>query len=83
MPFPPPEDLPDPGIEPASPILAAGFFTTAPPEKVVLPKSRQTERSGPLIQKHGRICSQWAIHRGLKSRSSVLPQGFPGLSPTL
>ena len=26
-------DLPDPGIEPASPALAGGFFTTEPPEK--------------------------------------------------
>ena len=29
--FPPPGDLPDPGIEPASPALASGFFTTARP----------------------------------------------------
>ena len=32
--FPTPRDLPDPGIEPvlhASPALAGGFFTTAPP----------------------------------------------------
>ena len=31
LPFPPPEDLPDPGIRPtspASPALADGFFTT-------------------------------------------------------
>ena len=27
VPFPPPGDLPDPGIEPASPALAGGFFT--------------------------------------------------------
>ena len=36
VPFPPPGDLPDPGIEPvalASPALAGGFFTTAPPGK--------------------------------------------------
>ena len=26
-------DLPDPGIEPASPALAGGFFTTEPPGK--------------------------------------------------
>ena len=30
LPFPPPGDLPDPGIEPASPALAGGFFTTEP-----------------------------------------------------
>ena len=27
LPFPPPGDLPDPGIEPMSPALAGGFFT--------------------------------------------------------
>ena len=27
LPFPPPGDLPDPGIKPASPALAGGFFT--------------------------------------------------------
>ena len=31
--FPSPEDLPDPGMEPASPALAGGFFTTEPPGK--------------------------------------------------
>ena len=34
MPFPPPEDLPNPGIEPASlmsPALASGLFTIEPP----------------------------------------------------
>ena len=36
LPFPPPGDLPNPGIKPtslASPALAGGFFTTAPPQK--------------------------------------------------
>ena len=36
LPFPTPEDLPNPGIEPMSPVspsLACGFFTTAPPWK--------------------------------------------------
>ena len=32
-PFPPPGDLPRPGIEPASPALAMGFFTTVLPGK--------------------------------------------------
>ena len=30
LPFPPPGDLPDPGIEPASSALAGVFFTTEP-----------------------------------------------------
>ena len=36
LPFPPPGDLPDPGIKPRSPkspTLAGGFFTTEPPGK--------------------------------------------------
>jgi len=33
LPFPPPEDLCDPGIKPASLVLAGGFFTTELPEK--------------------------------------------------
>ena len=31
--FPPPGDLPDPGIEPVSPALAGEFFSTEPPGK--------------------------------------------------
>ena len=30
LPFPSPGDLPNPGMEPASPALAEGFFTTEP-----------------------------------------------------
>ena len=33
LPVPPPGDLPDPGVEPGSPALAGGFFTTEPPGK--------------------------------------------------
>ena len=32
LPFPPPGDLPNTEIEPLSPVLPFGFFTTAPPE---------------------------------------------------
>ena len=38
MPYPLPGDLPDPGIEPASPVspaLASEFFTTEPPGKSI------------------------------------------------
>ena len=35
--FPTPGDLPDPGIEPRSPALAGGYFTTEPPGKLGLP----------------------------------------------
>jgi len=33
LPFPSPEDLPDPEIEPTFPALAGGFFTTETPRK--------------------------------------------------
>ena len=33
LPFPSPEDLPDPGIKPSSPALAGRFLTTEPPRK--------------------------------------------------
>ena len=33
LPFPSPGDLPDSGIEPVSPALAGGFFTTVPPRR--------------------------------------------------
>ena len=33
LPFPPPGDLPNPGIERTSPALAGRFFTTEPPGK--------------------------------------------------
>ena len=35
LPFATPRDLLDPGIEPASPALAGGFFTTEPPRKLL------------------------------------------------
>ena len=36
MPFPSPGDLPDPGIEPAPPGLAGGFFTNETPGKLYM-----------------------------------------------
>ena len=35
LPFPPPGDLPNPGIKAASPALAGRFFTAEPPGKPV------------------------------------------------
>ena len=36
LPFPPPGNLPDPVVEPVSPALEGGFFTSEPPEKFLL-----------------------------------------------
>ena len=41
--FPPPGDLPNPRIKPASPALAGSFFTTEPPEK---PRERLVSQAG-------------------------------------
>ena len=49
--FPPPEDLPDPGIEPASlasPTLAGGFFTLASSGKPIL-------RAGSIFRKNVKV----------------------------
>ena len=35
LPFPSPQNLPDPGIKPASPALASGFYATEPPGRPV------------------------------------------------
>ena len=46
MPFTPPGDLPDPGIEPttfASPALAGGFFTAKPPGKSLVLSSTELQ----------------------------------------
>ena len=52
MPFPSPGDLPDPVIEPESPELAGGFFTTEPPGKpniaVQLPRGQDLMKKGKL-----------------------------------
>ena len=49
LPFPLPGDLPDPGMEPKSPALAGGFFTTDPPGK-----SNRGWRIHTAEQRHGR-----------------------------
>ena len=41
MPFPPPGDLPDPGIEPAPPGLPGGVFTTETPGKPSISLSKR------------------------------------------
>ena len=53
LPFPPPGDLPDPGIEsmsPASPALIGGFFTT---ESLGIPLAFMlSEKNLPLVCNH-------------------------------
>ena len=49
LPFPPPGDLPDPGVKPtspASPALAGRFFTTEPPENPYVIESNRNLHGG-------------------------------------
>ena len=49
LPFPSPGDLPDPGMEPASPALAGGYSTTEPPGKPNIYKFRSCLFSPPAV----------------------------------
>ena len=51
--FPSPGDLPDPGVESASPALAGEFFTTEPPAKprVLIKNERKEEKKGGCEEK--------------------------------
>ena len=43
----PPGDFPDPGIEPASPTLADGFFTAEPPEMIIITLKIKNRKKDP------------------------------------
>ena len=60
LPFPSPGDLPDPGIELMSPILAGGFFTTEPPGKP-LGYYAQWEKKKSQKDKNWMISLIWSI----------------------
>ena len=46
LPFPLPGDLPYPGIESESPLLAGGLFTAGPPRKPIEREKKKKYRSG-------------------------------------
>ena len=53
LPFPSPEDLPDAGMEPTSPALAGGFFTTEPkPSNKFSEQSKGVQVTFPSIHKN-------------------------------
>ena len=52
LPFPPPGDLPNPGIKPDSPVLAGRFFTTAPGGKLSPDTGTENSFSGALKNFH-------------------------------
>ena len=67
--FPFPGDLPDPGIEPASPVspaLAGRFFTTEPPDKI--PRRRACQPTPVFVpgESHGQRSLAGCSPRGRK-----------------
>ena len=57
MPFPPPGNLPNPGIEPPSAALAGRFFTTEPPGKPSVKYLLKAFKINPTITKIATIHS--------------------------
>ena len=73
---PPPGDLPDSGIERASPALADRFFTTAPPGK---PKGKMDEPQTKGV--HEKFCGLWT-QAELQSRKMWPGTGERGILTT-
>ena len=74
LPFPPPGDLPDPGIELASlvfPMLAGGFLTTEPPGK--LPHLTRTDSNSFFLRLRNIplcICTTFFLHSSVDGHIS-------------
>ena len=83
LPFSPPEDLPDPGIEPTSlvsPALAGGFSTTEPAAAA----AAKSHQSCPTLQPHGLdLAHQAPLSMGFSREEywSGLPFPSPGDLP--
>ena len=72
-PFPSPGDIPDQGIEPASPVLAGGFFTTEPLGK---PKSMGSQSRTQLSTCVYTVHPAGQMLPGSSLISSFIPQTF-------
>ena len=66
LPRPPPGDLPNPGIKPASPALVGGFFTTETPGKAINSLKDDNTNIGSnrvcaagLVHNHGALGESW------------------------
>ena len=69
LPFPPPGDLPDPGIKPTSPGLAGRFFPAVPPRKPIV-------ITRVLISGRGRHKRRWDVTgEGLSERCKEMEEG--------
>ena len=57
-------DLPGPGLEPVSPALAGGFFTTAPPGKPERAILEATIVTVPLVSWNWFLASMFTVTQG-------------------
>ena len=80
MPFPSPGDLPDSGIEPRSPALTGGLFTTQPPGKSIVHVEAASD-TGRWGQQGSRICRMLWEFRTEYPAQLVIPGGIPGEEP--
>ena len=82
LPFLSPGGFPDPGIEPLSPALAGGFFTTEPPGKPSVPSDDIT----PAVSKFSQnaVCCSFLCFDfpgGSDGKASAYNAGDPGSIP--
>ena len=98
LPFPSPEDLPDPGIEPMSSALAGGFFTSDPPAKpwtwITQPESilfpvyfqrvAQMVKNLPAVQETQvqSLGQEDPLEKGMATHSSILAWRIPWTKET-
>ena len=63
LPFPPPEDLPNPGMEPVAPALADRFFPTPTPGKLYFNQANCSKSSGLELScfKKSQLYNNWKI----------------------
>ena len=83
LPFPSPEDLPDPGIEPMSPALGGRLFTTEPPGNPSFPlvpcKLFALPALDPLLAACAALLHSWPLSRALPLLLWL--DSFPGGAP--
>ena len=71
LPFPSPGDLPDPGIEPTSPALVGGFFTTEPPHlgsSLIV----QSVKNLPAVQETHSLCCMIRLCSHLRAFNGMM-----------
>ena len=77
LPFPPPEDLPDPGFEPESPALTGKCFFTEPPGKPLLTGTPSNLKHSPFSFLMSVLCYMLYLYLcGNKSHGQSSLEGY-------